>query len=295
MNTRRTSSRPWAYESGKRQMNLAEALTGAVERLRPHSDSARLDAELLLAHCLQRPRSWLLSHYEATLADESLAHFQGLVTRRAMGEPLAYLIERREFWSLELEVTPAVLIPRPETETLVEAALTRIPVGARWRVADLGTGSGAIALAIARERPDCSVFATDSSDTALAIARRNAQRLALSNVEIRQGSWYAPFAGEKFDAILSNPPYVAATDPHLPALAYEPRRALIAGENGLADLRFIIEHAPLHLKPGGWLLLEHGATQDEAVRELLNLAGFASVGTGTDLAGLPRVSLGQLI
>ncbi|MGH8529816.1 MAG: peptide chain release factor N(5)-glutamine methyltransferase [Nevskiales bacterium] len=275
-------------------MTLAEALSAAVERLRPHSDSARLDAELLLAHCVQQPRSRLLSHGENKLADDALTRFQGLVTRREMGEPLAYLLKQREFWSLELEVTPAVLIPRPETETLVEAALARIPAGARWRIADLGTGSGAIALAIARERPACVVLATDSSEAALAVAARNAQRHQLGNVEFRRGRWYAALSGEKLELVLSNPPYVAAQDPHLAALAFEPRRALIAGDNGLADLRFIVQHAPLHLKPGGWLLLEHGATQDQAVRELLKFSGFASVETLADLADLPRVTLGQL-
>ncbi len=281
-------------EEGEGALNVGPLLADASKTLSLSSQSARVDAELLLAHCLQQPRTWLITHEETEVAPTALAAFRALIARRSAGVPVAYLLGRREFWSLELEVTPAVLIPRPETETLLEAALARIPAGAAWRIADLGTGSGAIALALARERPGCSVVATDSSEEALAVAQRNAARHRLGNIEFRRGGWYAPFAAEKFELIVSNPPYVAVDDPHMAALMYEPRRALVAGESGLADLRVVIEQAPLHLKPHAWLLVEHGATQGAAVRGLFEHSRFADVETVADLAGLPRVSLGQL-
>ena len=273
-------------------MSVAEVLAEAVARLRETSDTAQLDAEVLLAHCLRQNRAWLRAHDDAGVAPAVLEGFRALVARRGAGVPVAYLTGQREFWSLTLEVTPAVLIPRPETETLVQATLERLPAHA-CRIADLGTGSGAIALALARERPDCAVVATDSSDAALRVARNNAERHGLQRVDFRLGAWFAPLANERFDAVASNPPYVAPDDPHLAALLYEPRRALVAGEHGLADLRRIIEQAPAHLHEGGWLLLEHGAAQDGAVRELMARAGFAGIGTLSDLAGLPRVTLGQ--
>ncbi len=288
------SPSPGGSGQGEGEPRIQALLQIATEKLSLVSESARLDAELLLAHVLQRPRTWLLSHGETTADEAALAKFRGLVARRSMAEPVAYLTGLREFWSLELEVTSAVLIPRPETETLVEAALARISKKRPVHLADLGTGSGAIALAVARERPACAVIATDSSPAALAVAQRNARRHQLENVEFRHGRWFEPLAGERFELILSNPPYVAADDPHLADLAYEPRRALIAGGNGLAELHLLTEQAPLYLNPRGWLLLEHGATQGEAVRMLLDRAGFTGIETLTDLAGLPRVSFGQL-
>jgi release factor glutamine methyltransferase len=219
-----------------------------------------------------------------------------LLRRRAAGEPVAYLTGRRDFWTLELEVTPAVLIPRPETERLVEEVLALFPAAPPIRLADLGTGSGALALALAAERPAWQIVATDASPEALAVARRNAERLRLGNVELRCGSWAEALgAHERFAAIVSNPPYVAEGDPHLAAgdLPFEPRSALVAGADGLAAIRVLIPAAVAHLRAGGWLLLEHGAGQGAAVRALLEEGGLAAVRTLRDLAGHERASLGR--
>jgi release factor glutamine methyltransferase len=272
---------------------LATALDAATRQLQGLSDSARTDASLLLCQVLDCPRSFLLSHPETPLTPGQQQAFDALVARRAQGEPVAYLTGVKEFWSLELTVTPAVLIPRPETETLVEAALERMPPDKPLRVADLGTGSGAVALALARERPQAHVVGTDLSDAALAVARRNERQHAIPNVVFVDGDWYAALAGQYFDLIVSNPPYVAAGDPHLAALRFEPQSALIAGADGLDALRTIIHGAPEHLQLGGWLLVEHGADQSEAVRALFAASGFTAVETLPDLAGLPRVSLGR--
>ena len=255
----------------------------------------RTDAEWLLLHVLQQPRSWLFAHRDDPLPVEAARTFDALVERRARGEPVAYLTGRRGFWSLELEVGPSVLIPRPETELLVELALQRIAPGQAARVADLGTGSGAIALAIAHERPDVEVFAVDASADALTVARRNARRLALGNVAFRQGDWFAPLAGERFDLVASNPPYIAARDPHLGEgdLRFEPAQALASGLDGLDAIRCIVRDAPAHLRPGGWLLLEHGLEQGEAVRALLREHGFVDIATRRDLEHRERVSFGR--
>src|SRR6185312_15239860 len=223
------------------------------------------------------------------------ATFEALVARRAAGEPVAYLTGRRGFWTLELEVTPATLIPRPETELLVELALERLPRDMACRVADLGTGSGAIALAIASERPQAQVVATDASADALAVARRNAQRQGFGNVRFVQGDWLAPLAGERFALIVSNPPYIEAADPHLARgdLRYEPAAALASGADGLDDIRRIIADAPAHLEAGGWLLFEHGWNQGDAARALLREAGYAQVFTAQDLEARDRVSGGK--
>ncbi len=253
----------------------------------------RLDAQLLLAQVLRVPRARLHSHPQTPIAAAQAAAYRSLIARRAAGEPLAYLTGRREFWSLELAVTPAVLIPRPETELLVERALALGPAAAR--AADLGTGSGAVALALARERPRWRLLATDVSAPALAVARANAAALGLGNVEFRHGSWFEPLAGERFELLLSNPPYVAADDPVLdePGLSREPRLALTPGEDALAHLRILARGAAAHLTPGGWLLLEHGATQGAAVRGELEAAGLAHVRSHRDLAGHERMTEGQ--
>ena len=255
----------------------------------------RLDAELLLLHVVKKPRSWLFAHADDVPDRDVQADYASLLERRANGEPLAYITGRRGFWSLDLEVTPATLIPRPETELLVELALQRLPDGAACSVADLGTGSGAIALAIARERPYAQVTATDASTDALAVARRNAQRHAIGNVAFVQGDWLAPLAGRQFDLIVSNPPYIEAEDPHLAQgdLRFEPASALASGLDGLDDIRRIVRDAPTHLQPGGWLLFEHGWNQGDASRALLREAGYAEVFTASDLEQRDRISGGR--
>jgi release factor glutamine methyltransferase len=255
----------------------------------------RADAECLLAHVLGRPRSWLFAHGGDALDEAAIARFDALVARRSEGEPVAYLVGHRGFRNLDLAVTPDTLIPRPETELLVELGLARIPADSDARIADLGTGSGAIALAIAVERPHAQVVATDRSDATLAVARANAGANALANVEFRAGDWFAPLAGERFDVIVSNPPYIADDDPHLAQgdLCFEPRAALAAGRDGLDAIRSIVRDAPAHLVDGGWLLLEHGHDQGEAVRRLLAQAGFDDIDTAQDLEARDRVGLGR--
>jgi release factor glutamine methyltransferase len=255
----------------------------------------RADAELLLLHVLQQPRSWLFTHADDVPDMDVQTAYAGLVERRAAGEPVAYITGRRGFWSLDLEVSPATLIPRPETELLVELALQRLPLVAACSVADLGTGSGAIALAIARERPRARVVATDASAEALAVARRNAQRHALDNVAFVHGDWLAPLAGQHFDLIVSNPPYIEAADPHLAQgdLRYEPPAALASGSDGLDAIRRIVRDARAHLHPDAWLLFEHGWNQGEAVRALLEAVGYGDVFTAKDLEQRDRVSGGR--
>lgn len=276
-------------------MSDAPALTvsGALSQARELGVD-RLDAQWLLCALLVRPRSWLLAHDTDALPPEVADRFGTLVQRRAAGEPLAYVLGEKEFFGLTLSVSPEVLVPRPDTETLVEWALTLIPEAAQgFRVLDLGTGSGAIALALQHARPQAEVCAVDASPTALAVAQANAQRLALP-VQFALGSWFEPVADERFDLIVSNPPYIAEGDPHLPALRFEPRSALTAGADGLDDLRQIVAAAPPHLLPGGWLLLEHGYDQHEAVQALLRQQGFVDVGTLRDLGGQPRCTGGRL-
>ena len=255
----------------------------------------RADAEVLLLHVLGQSRSWLYAHADDAVDMAVQTAYEALVARRAAGEPVAYLTGRRGFWTLELEVTPATLIPRPETELLVELALERLPRDAACRVADLGTGSGAIALALASERPRVQVVATDASADALAVARRNALRLGIANVRFAQGDWLAPLAGERYDLIVSNPPYIEAADPHLAQgdLRYEPATALASGADGLDDIRRIVAAAPTHLEPGGWLLFEHGWHQGEVARALLRATGYAQVFTAQDLEARDRVSGGR--
>jgi release factor glutamine methyltransferase len=272
---------------------LAESAAGLADRA---GDGARAEAEILLAHCLGCDRTALWARPETAVPSAVAAACRALARRRAAGEPVAYLVGHRGFWTLELEVTPAVLIPRPETELLVEQVLAAFPADAAVRLVDLGTGSGAIALAVAAERPCWEILATDAAADALAVARRNAARLGLAAVAFRLGDWtQACRRGERFSVIVSNPPYVAEGDPHLAEgdLPWEPRAALVAGPDGLDAIRRLVAAAPAHLAPGGWLLLEHGADQGAAVRAILAGAGLDAVHTVRDLAGLERVSGGR--
>lgn len=255
----------------------------------------RVDAELLLAHALGTSRTWLFTHSADVVDAEGAARFDDLLARRGRGEPVAYLVGMQGFWTLDLEVGPATLIPRPETELLVELALARIAPDAAAHVADLGTGSGAIALAIAKERPRATIVATDASNAALDVAQRNAVRNRIANIGFRQGDWFAPLAGERFHLIASNPPYIAEGDPHLDEgdLRFEPPSALSSGADGFDAIRRIVRDAPAHLHARGWLLLEHGWEQGEAVRTLLAEAGFIDVETARDLEGRDRVTLGR--
>jgi release factor glutamine methyltransferase len=276
-------------------MTLAEFLTTATQSLARSSPSPRLDAEVLLMHATGLARTALITRGETPLTAEQESVLRTLLARRARGEPVAYLTGTREFWSLELHVTPDVLIPRPETELLVEQALARIPHDTAWTIADLGTGSGAIALAIASERPRCHLIATDASERALAVARANAQRLGIGNVEFRHSEWLAPLAGLTLDLIASNPPYIAEGDPHLDAgdVRFEPRAALTSGQDGLDAIRLLAARSPAHLAPGGWLLLEHGYNQQTEVRSLLAKHGFQDITGYRDLAGNARVTAGR--
>ena len=256
--------------------------------------SARLEAELLLAHVLGRSRSYLLTHAGEPLAPEPAARYGALLARAAGGEPLAYLTGEREFWSLTLTVSPDVLIPRPETELAVERCLSLLTdAGPAPRVCDLGTGAGSIALALAAERPNWRVTATDLSAAALEVARANARRLGLSHIEFVVGDWLAPLAARDFELIVSNPPYIGMRDPALEALRHEPRAALTPGATGLEALQRLIHDAHAQLSMGGWLVLEHGADQRAAVAEALVEAGYARVRCHRDLAGHDRVSEGQ--
>ena len=275
-------------------VRLDLALRAAAARL-PGPD-ARHEAEQLLLHVLGRDRAWLFAHGDDPLPASGAATLDAWLARRASGEPLAYLLGRRGFWTLDLQVSPATLIPRPETERLVELALERLPDDRPLRVADLGTGSGAIALALASERPLAQVVATDLSGDALQVAQANAETNRIANVAFRQGSWLAPLAGQRFDLIASNPPYIADGDPHLMQgdLRYEPPAALSSGADGLDAIREIVAKAPAYLLPGGWLLLEHGWDQGEAIRALLLAAGFVDVATETDLEQRDRVTLGRV-
>ncbi len=272
-----------------RRPSLDAVLRQACERI----DGA--DARALLAHALGRPPTWLFAHGDEPIDTATQQRFEALLARRTAGEPVAYLTGRRGFWAFDLLVSPQTLIPRPETERLVELALERAPPEAALRIADLGTGSGAIALALAHERPQTQVIAVDASEGALAVARANASALGLGNIEFRHGDWLAPLAGERFDLIASNPPYIGDADPHLREgdLRFEPAQALSSGPDGLEAIGIIVRDAPAHLLPGGWLLLEHGWEQGEAVRGLLENAGFDAVHTHRDLEDRDRVSSGR--
>ncbi len=255
----------------------------------------RVDAELLMADALSRSRSWLFAHADDLVAAAGVEAFASRVARRLAGEPIAYILGRRGFWSFELAVTPATLIPRAETELLVELALERLPRDRACRVVDLGTGSGAIALAIARERPLAGIVATDASADALAVAEGNARALGLDRVRFVHGDWLSPLGGGRFDLIVSNPPYIEIADEHLGQgdLRYEPMTALASGRDGLDDIRRIVADAPANLVSGGWLLLEHGWNQGGAVREMF-ASPWETATTHVDLEGRDRVTLSRL-
>jgi len=265
---------------------------GAAQRDMRALGIDRLDAQLLLAHVLGRPRSWVIAHDDAVLNARDVETLQNLSRQRAIGVPLAQLVGGKEFRGLWLEVTADVLVPRPETELLVECALEVLAQRpSHARVLDLGTGSGAVALAIKASRPDAVLCASDLSAAALDVARANARRLAL-DIDWRAGSWWAPWRGERFDVVISNPPYVASGDPHLEALTHEPALALLGGADGLDAVRHILTGVDA-LVPGGWLWLEHGHDQGAAVRAMLATAHLDGVGTRADAAGLDRVTGGR--
>ncbi len=274
---------------------ISAALARAARRLASSSDSPRLDAELLLAHVLGVERGRLAALADRPFAAAEAAAFAALLARRAGGEPVAYLLGRRDFWTLTLEVGPGVLVPRPETELVVEVALEALAGRPAPAVLDLGTGSGAIGLAIAGERPDATVDLVDASADALAIAERNRARLGIGNARVLAGDWFGAVAGRRYDLIAANPPYLAADDPHLAAaeLAHEPRVALVSGPGGLEAVAAIAAGAPAHLVAGGCLVLEHGAGQGAAVRALLGQAGLGGIATRRDLAGHERATAGR--
>jgi release factor glutamine methyltransferase len=265
------------------------------EALSLDAGSARIEVQSLLQAVLQVNRAWLLTHPEHLLDDEQYARCMALLKRRLSGEPVAYILGEREFYGLDFKVSPSTLIPRPETELLVELALQRIPQSGPFRVLDLGTGSGAIALSIAHARPDVEVVAVDVSQDALEVARENAQRLNIGNVLLLHSDWFSALHGGHFDLIVSNPPYVAENDAHLMQgdLRFEPQTALASGADGLDDIRRICAQAKAHFNPGGWLLFEHGFDQPADVRALLNQAGFTEVFSARDLSGIERVSGGK--
>jgi len=285
-----------AFSTGRVLMkhSIKEALDLAVIRFK-NCDQARLEAEVLLAHVLDKPRSHLHAWPEAGLSKEHTVRFEKLIAQRAEGQPIAYLTGRREFWSLDLEVTTDTLIPRPETELLVEKALALLPAQEKLKIADLGTGSGAIAIALAQERKPWDVCALDRSFRCTRVAQRNARRLGVLNISFVNASWCDALVDASFHAIVSNPPYVADQDPHLHEgdVRFEPVSALASGTDGLNDIRKLVADAPRILKTGGWILLEHGVDQAESVRNLLNTNDFINSETLRDMAGLERISFAQ--
>ncbi len=271
-------------------MRLDAAVAEATQRLSTTSDSARLDAEILLCRSINMPRSYLFAHPEDVLDELTIGRLDKLLQRRAEGEPIAYITGVKEFWSLGLLVSPATLVPRPETELLVELALREIPREANWQVLDLGTGCGAIAIAIASERLLCDVTATDISTDALAIARENVRQASLANVICIEGDWTEPVAGRRFNIIVSNPPYVGASDDALQALAYEPMTALASGEDGLDAIRILASDCGALLEAEGLLIIEHGVEQQDDVAAILAAQGWSDITCHNDLAGKPRVT-----
>jgi len=289
-------------------MDIRQALANATQALSKTSDSARLDAELLLAHCLQKTRTYLFTWPEKNLTAAQSECFNALLTQRLTGHPIAHLTGTREFWGLELQVTPDTLIPRPDTELLVEIALAHLEKKAdeqtgkkaQQSLLDLGTGTGAIALAIASEHPHLHITATDIDAATLAVAQRNAAQHHCNTIRFLQSDWFQALAtlpdNDRFDMIVSNPPYIANDDPHLQQgdVRFEPDRALTSGDDGLHDIRHLIQNAKSHLKTGGWLFIEHGYDQGDAVTTLLRQAEYTQVQCHQDLAGNDRVSGGQL-
>ncbi|MUK93350.1 peptide chain release factor N(5)-glutamine methyltransferase [Aliivibrio fischeri] len=261
------------------------------------SDSPQVDAAVLLCHVLDKPRSYLLTWPEKIVSDEELGNFNALLERRLAGEPIAYIVGYREFWSLPLKVSPTTLIPRPDTERLVEVALDHLTPNAQ-SILDLGTGTGAIALAIASEMPTLNVIGVDYQDDAVELAKGNAKINDINNVEFRQGSWFEPISlSDKFDIIVSNPPYIDGNDPHLSEgdVRFEPQTALVAEQNGFSDLIHIMQHGREYLLNGGWLMMEHGFEQGEQLRHFFEEHGYINVKTEQDYAGNDRVTLGQWV
>jgi release factor glutamine methyltransferase len=277
-------------------MHIDRLLGRAAERLsEAGSASPRLDAEVLLGHVLGVDRTWLYTWGDRSVSGFERARFEALVAARAEGHPVAYLIGQREFWGLALATSPHTLIPRPDTETLVEVAL-ELASAAEGRLLDLGTGTGAIALAFASERPGWQVTGIDRIGEAVALAATNAERLNIANVRFLVSDWFSALANDCFDLIVANPPYIAESDPHLMLgdVRFEPLSALVAGEDGLDDLRRLVESALPYLRPGGWLAMEHGHDQAERVRQLLQAAGYLDIASHHDLSGQQRVTLGRL-
>jgi len=270
------------------------AQTQILEKLLLDPTEAKIEAQLLLTSTLNVDRAWLIAHENDALQANIHAPFEAMLNRRLNGEPVAYILGQREFYGLKLKVTPATLIPRPDTETLVEAALAKMPTDVTCSILDLGTGTGAIALAIAKHRPLSTVTAVDASSAALDIAQENAKTLNICNVRFVLSDWFSELNGKKFDVIVSNPPYIEDLDTHLKQgdLQFEPLSALVSGSDGLNDIRQIIQAAPQHLNSGGWLMLEHGYDQAELVAGLLKSAGFGEVESKADIAGIARVTTG---
>lgn len=277
-------------------LTISQALQQATEKLRPISHSARLDAEVLLAHVLKKNRVHFLTWPEEPLSQLAYKRYMELAERRAQGEPIAYITGVQEFWSLKLKVTPDTLIPRPETEILVQEALALLRDDTQYEIADLGTGSGAIALAIAKERPLCHITGIDQSRRAIEVAAQNGARLGLTNASFQQGHWLADFADVSLDMIVSNPPYVALGDPHMAEgdVCFEPSSALLAGPEGLDEYYKILPEAKRCLKPNGWLLLEHGYDQQDKLLDLLQQHGFKHIRGIRDYSSQPRVAVGQI-
>ncbi len=275
-------------------VTIETALCNAAHTLSAVSESPKLDAEALLAWILGTPRSYLFTHPEEKLRDRPASDFSAALDRREKGEPVAYITGSKEFWSMELNVSRDTLVPRPETETLVERALQLIPEDRPCRVLDLGTGSGAIAIALASENPKIEIVATDSNNNALAVARANANRHRLQNICFLQGDWTEPIVNQTFALVVSNPPYVRDDDPALDKLRYEPRFALVAGPDGLDAIRRIARDAKTIVEPNGSLLLEHGAEQQDAVASVLQENGWADIECIRDLAGHPRVTTARM-
>ncbi len=274
---------------------IKSALATAITQLQ--TDEATIEAQLLLQHVLNVNRAWIIAHQNDALEANIHAAFEALLKRRLNGEPIAYILGYREFYGLKLKVTPDTLIPRPDTEALVEAALAKIPQNQSCKILDLGTGTGAIALAIAHNRPQVFVTATDASENALKIAQENAQNLKITNIEFVQSDWFGALQNQSFDVIVSNPPYIEQNDVHLTQgdLRYEPITALVSGQDGLDDIHHIIANAPQHLNPRGYLLLEHGYNQAKSVAVLLKNAGFSEIETIKDLGSNERVTLGRYV
>jgi release factor glutamine methyltransferase len=273
----------------------AEAQHRLIKTLSLEGNEAKFEAQLLLQNVLNVNRAWLLAHESDALQDKIKADFESLLARRLLGEPIAYILGQREFFGLNLIVTPDTLIPRPDTETLVETALDKIPTDTPFTVLDLGTGTGAVALAIAEHRPEAQVTAIDASSGALDIAKRNANQLDLTQVDFRLSNWFSALEGERFNLIVSNPPYIEQHDIHLTQgdLRFEPMSALASGTDGLDDIRQIVDNCLLHLHPQGWLMLEHGYNQAHLVTDLMAQSGLIDITTIKDLGANDRVTIGK--